>query len=222
MFTNATLINEKNAASLLKGLDEIAISVDGATKETFEKIRFGANFEHVMKNIKLLTDMKKQTRSPTLLKISLTCNRLNYKEIPKLSALAPKLGIYHLEVNMLRESFFWRDTGAYGEKIHNELACSFSDIEKYLPKTANIRVTINPPGESFPNCTWPFRACYISDDGYVTPCCMCIEPEAKNFGNIFQTPLSKIWNNQKYQKFRQAFIDNKPPTVCQKCRSAIT
>lgn len=51
--TNATVLNDNIIRNILNsGLDYIIFAFDGATKETYEKIRKGANFEQVMRNIK--------------------------------------------------------------------------------------------------------------------------------------------------------------------------
>ena len=42
-FTNATLVNEVDAASLLKGLDQIHISLDGATKKHMRRLEWAQN-----------------------------------------------------------------------------------------------------------------------------------------------------------------------------------
>lgn len=220
-FTNATLLSEVNTISLLKALDEITISMDGATKETYEKIRIGAKFEDVIKNIELLVALKKKERAPTYLKINFTCNRLNYHEIPKMINLASQLGVNCLELSMLREILLWKPVEEYKRRL-DKLTCSFSNIENHIPQMHKIELIIDYPGPVFPECSWPFRACLISDNGFVTPCCVIPDPEIINFGNVFQEPLTKIWNNQRYREFRYKFIAGQPPEVCAKCKTAIT
>jgi MoaA/NifB/PqqE/SkfB family radical SAM enzyme len=57
--TNGLLLDEKKAEELIEaGLDRIIFSFDGATKETYEKIRRGSNFEKVVKNIKNLINLR--------------------------------------------------------------------------------------------------------------------------------------------------------------------
>ena len=51
--TNATLLNDTISKKIIdSGVDVVFFSVDGASKETFEKIRVGANFERVKENIR--------------------------------------------------------------------------------------------------------------------------------------------------------------------------
>lgn len=59
--TNATLLNKKKAKEILEsGLDEIILSLDGATKRTYEKIRRRGDFEKTMKNVEEFLKMKKK------------------------------------------------------------------------------------------------------------------------------------------------------------------
>ena len=199
-FTNATLLHKIDAVSLLKVLDEITISMDGATKETFEKIRRGAKFEHVVENVKMLVALRARERTPTYLTINFTCNKFNIHEISKMKILASQLGVDELQLGRLREQHPWKPV-----KEHKQLI-----EELHLD---------HPKESSFPYCNWPFRACYVSQEGFVTPCCIESDPDIINFGNIFQTPLAEIWNNQKYKKFRYAFITGQPPKPCTKCIS---
>jgi MoaA/NifB/PqqE/SkfB family radical SAM enzyme len=38
------------------------------------------------------------------------------------------------------------------------------------------------------------------------------------FGNVFETPFKKIWNNQKYRKFRRDVLNNrKGIRICKIC-----
>ena len=58
--TNAMLLDEKMSQRLIDaGLDRISISVEGFTKEVYEKYRVGADFETVIRNIELLQNIKR-------------------------------------------------------------------------------------------------------------------------------------------------------------------
>ncbi|MBV6343651.1 radical SAM protein, partial [Candidatus Magnetobacterium casense] len=62
--TNAVLLTEWASAELIEaGLDALCISVDAVTKETFEKIRVGANYDRVVKNINTFLSMRGKTPS---------------------------------------------------------------------------------------------------------------------------------------------------------------
>lgn len=57
--TNGLILTEKKSEELVKaGLDRIIFSVDGATKETYERIRTGSNFDTVVSNIKRFVEIR--------------------------------------------------------------------------------------------------------------------------------------------------------------------
>lgn len=61
--TNATILNKSIIKNIIdSGLDYIIFSFDGATKETYEKVRSGANYDHVKDNIRqFITEKKKNS-----------------------------------------------------------------------------------------------------------------------------------------------------------------
>lgn len=85
--TNAMLLDTANARKIIEsGLDRISISVEGYTKEDYEKYRVGAEFEIVLNNIVNLQKLKKQmgseyprVRIQTVLLPEIRDNLENYK-----------------------------------------------------------------------------------------------------------------------------------------------
>lgn len=60
--SNAFLLTEKLIGKLIDaGLDKIIISVDGVSKEIYEKIRVNGSYEKLLGNLKLLKEMSKGT-----------------------------------------------------------------------------------------------------------------------------------------------------------------
>ena len=69
-YSNGTLLSRSMSDALLDaGLDHIVFSIDGATKDTFESIRIGANFEATIENIKIFL-CRVQEASQALLRSS--------------------------------------------------------------------------------------------------------------------------------------------------------
>lgn len=57
--TNCTMLTEEASENLLKnGPDLTILAIDGASKESYEKVRSGAKFDEVVKNVKRLLEMK--------------------------------------------------------------------------------------------------------------------------------------------------------------------
>lgn len=81
MSTNATILDQAKTEQLLKSnLDYLIISFDGATKETYEKIRKGANFEQTVSNIKYFLKQKKEQKNKPFTVLQFIKMKENAKE----------------------------------------------------------------------------------------------------------------------------------------------
>ena len=84
----------------------IHVSVDAATKDTYEKIRRGARWERLMETFELLKKLKEAGRFRHVI-ISMTVMRSNYKEIPAFVKMARQNGFL---------PFFGRIYGSRGDE----------------------------------------------------------------------------------------------------------
>ena len=97
--TNATLLNPDMCKKIIiSKLDELVISLDGSTKETYEAIRKGAKFDDVIKKIEYLSNLKKKFKSGPKLSVWFVGTELNMKELPDLVKLCKKLGLDQLTI----------------------------------------------------------------------------------------------------------------------------
>lgn len=65
--TNATELRQDAAAMLMEaGVDWITISIDGPTKESYEQVRLGADFDEVVSNVRGLVALRGAAKSPVL------------------------------------------------------------------------------------------------------------------------------------------------------------
>ena len=104
-----------------------------------------------------------------------------------------------------------------------ETSCKSGDISLISPRPPRLRVKISPPSPRPPrlrvrtDCSFPWFSMYITVEGDVKPCCMFSYLDTK-FGNLLQEDIHAIWNNEKYQQFRQILRQGKYPDVrCQDC-----
>jgi len=81
-YSNAVLLNSDKIKRILENpADLIRFSVDGSRKETFEKIRVGANFEKVTENIKkLYLERQKRGKSLPVIEVFFTALDTNRRE----------------------------------------------------------------------------------------------------------------------------------------------
>lgn len=96
--TNASIITPRFEEMLESGQFDVGISLDGATKDTFEKIRINSNFEEVQKNVLIYKDF--MDRGKVMLNINFCPLTLNWQEIPLMLDYANKLQIPFKIVNL--------------------------------------------------------------------------------------------------------------------------
>jgi radical SAM protein with 4Fe4S-binding SPASM domain len=90
-------------------------------------------------------------------------------------------------------------------------------VKKILKKSSSERkfqILYSPQKMKKRACEWCFNSCFITFDGYITPCCLRKNPSTINFGNIFETPFKKIWNSKKIREFRRDIIKDNPKNKC--------
>ncbi|GHU40886.1 hypothetical protein FACS1894190_08320 [Spirochaetia bacterium] len=92
--TNGILCDEENCKriGIIDKLYNVSVSFHASTKETYDKIVKGGNFERVMKNLKWLSDQKKQGKI-FLVEIIMAVSSINYKEMKAFMQLAKNLDI---------------------------------------------------------------------------------------------------------------------------------
>jgi pyruvate-formate lyase-activating enzyme len=100
LYSNGTTLNETIRKDILKSnLDLIRFSFDGATKETYEKIRRGSNFKRVKENINLLLSERKRStpRIEIYLVLIDSVNKKEIKEFKKMWKHADATSIYPVD-----------------------------------------------------------------------------------------------------------------------------
>ncbi|MDC0038157.1 radical SAM protein [Gammaproteobacteria bacterium] len=219
------LTPDLSARLINANLSSINFSFDGGTKETYEKVRVNANFEHTVTNIRDLRRLRDRHMTP--LRIGLTClisNPQILKEIPDLVELASDLQVDTLHIKARLKQWEELSDGGYTFRVTtNDEYSSFDRIKKEaikLSKTLNLRLTIGDSEDLFTDenpCSWPWRSMYISTEGYVVPCCVNGMPETWNMGFIQDQPLSKIWNCREYRTLRKSLNSPHKPRTCIGC-----
>ncbi len=171
--TNATLLTEEKAEDIIKsGLDSIDFSIDGGTKETYEKIRKGAKFEEVVNNI------------------------VRFKKIrDRLGSSTPRMCLHTLLMNETKDEMKlvfdrWSDIV---DEIHIMPVAQYGNMEDHgFIDPSEVDGALGP-------CTSLANPLLVFWDGTVTLCCADINGELA-IGNILEESMSKIWKNKKMQR----------------------
>lgn len=221
--SNGTILTEKLLLEIVESdLDWLNFSIDGATKETYERLRPGAEFEKMLANVRRIVSALNGRSRPDLA-IWFLASRENVHELPDMVELVRSLGIRSLNTQGVHYWGHpdWHDLATQANAIPN--------LEAILRETKRRahRAGIAFAWHNFPDpaaerqCKWPWKGAYITADGFVTPCCENgSDPIRINFGNVFEQPFAEIWNSEKYQAFRRELKSrNERPAICADCPS---
>jgi len=238
--SNGTLINRRWREALIdSGLDEIRLSLDAATPETFAHVRGKPLFHVIVRNIKGLMALKLERESLTpLVSLWLTGLRETLKELPDFIRLASSLGIDRVYLQRL---VYWE--GEHNDQMarpEQSLFNSLREEEEEIIRSGEelarkIGVSFEASGATSPAaslvseneeqlwsaCMRPWTLMYISARGSSFPCCIAPFSTKKlsglSLGNAFNQNLADIWNGQKYQEFRRRLLSADPPECCRGC-----
>ena len=237
--TNGTFLTRERAERLVRaGVDWLHVSLDGATKETYEGIRDGSDFDKVRRNIADLVEVRREHGAdrPTI-QLVFVAMRRNLHELSALVRLAAELGVESVWVQNLSHSFSDTDpSGSYaairrfaaGEALWSEpnpeAVRRFEDaaalaeelgIGLRLPRLEEPEPEPREPGS--PGCHWPFESAYVAHDGEVQPCCMVMGADRAALGSAEHDGFARVWRNGSYAAFREALLTDEPPDVCAGC-----
>lgn len=203
---------------LASKIASINISLDAATDANFRRVRKGAPpLEQVLRNIRHLVAMARQTGSSVRISMSFTLMASTLHEWQDFIRMAVDAGVTyvytrHLEAftqDMECESL-WHDKQRYNEAIEPAVA---------LANELGVTMGTPPAFEDRPErvghraCPEPWRSAVILGNGDVAACCV----PGMVMGNLHEMSLEDIWNGPRYQTLRKTVNSPQAPAPCQSC-----
>jgi len=191
--TNATLLDEKRADMLLdSGLDYLILAFDGATKESYEKYRVGADFDRTRENILNFLKKKCDQGSSMFTVLQMVLLKDNQHEVDAYRKLWDIQGVD--EVRFKRD-----EVQIDGSRIPD------SQLE----------------GQRRNPCHLLWRGpLYVRYDGKAFPCCYMYDEEP--IGDLREQSVMEIWNSPAMVQLREAHLtgDLSAYPLCQNCQAA--
>ncbi len=196
--TNGSLLTEDRINRLLdSGVTRIRFSLDAFTKETYERIRVGGNYERVVRNIENFLEAKSSGgyKLPVT-GVSLVVQRDNFDEIDDF------VDFWSQRVDMVT-------------------------LQQFMPPVMNADYSrFYPPNNKYSTdfsdgfkCVQPFQRLVLRNRE-ITPCCAMYSSELA-LGTFPEMSLYDAWNSVSMKKLREIhkagrYADN---AVCNKCVS---
>ncbi|HPJ56239.1 MAG TPA: radical SAM/SPASM domain-containing protein [Kiritimatiellia bacterium] len=193
--TNGALLTEDRARDLIAASPElVSFSIDGFEKDTYERIRVGADFDQTIVNVRRLLRLRREARQSLPYVV---VERIRFRgETPAPEA---RERAERLRRDLLRDGV--------NEIVEKEEYVWAGDAPPDAPAAAR----------TFTQCTFPWYAMVIGWNGVVTPCPQDFWGRLP-MGDASRQPLADIWNGPAYQDLRRRLLhdlDSLP--LCRRC-----
>jgi MoaA/NifB/PqqE/SkfB family radical SAM enzyme len=235
--TNAALLTYRRQVELVQsGLDELRVSLDSSTPETYLRIRGIPAFDRVCANLAEMVRTRDSlgARTPRI-SIWMTALRENLHELPDLIDLAGRL---NLDEVYLQRLVFWgeglatsdqsvfaggspqaEDIISEAERRAERNGISFRGADARPPRDGLLSPQTND--QPWRACSRPLRLAYITAQGTALPCCIAPFTDAPfesiRLGNYLRDGVAAVWHGESYRRFREQLYSSEPPASCRNC-----
>ena len=173
------------------GLTHLTVCVDGLSQEHYEKTRVGGRIEWVLSNLERVCRFRQEdARAYPLVEVQYIEYKHNLHELEAARKLCDEYGV--------------DEFASFPGALHNYADREPGNYEVHGPKPKGL----------VPGCYWPHYSMVVKYNGDVIPCCehrMAAQhapgADARVFGNVFETPISEIWNGPHYRQARRLVTD---------------
>ena len=185
------------------GLGRLVIDVDGTTQEIYKKYRVKGDLDLVINNTMRAVKFKKENHLKfPIIQLRMLVTKKNEHQIEDFKKLAKKLSADEMELGNIQLN-------------PNTVS------DEWLPKNKDY-VYDTYLGEQVTNaCHWPWTGFVINSDGGISTCAI-VDDQNADFGNIFESDIMEIWNNEYYQSARTTWSKGKKrskTTICNICKN---
>lgn len=182
--TNATRLDEDTARKILaSGLDRIYLSMDGLTKETYERVRVKGKYEEVLANIERFLDLKHELGSPIEADIQIV--RLSETDA-EVEAFVERWKSSRADVINVKELDTW---GGQIDQV-SELAVE--------PSADDVNSDRRP-------CPNLWYHCHIHWDGVLVSCSRDYDAITP-LGNVRNGGVLKTWHGARMRQIREHHV----------------
>lgn len=235
--TNGLLLRGDKARDLAEsGLDELRVSIDGGTPETYALVRGADGFARVLRNLQAFEALRREAgaASPRV-SLWVTLLRSNVRDLPELVRQAAAHQVPEVYVQRLVYSgrglatdhqSLWRhatpeelDALREGERVAAALGVALRGSGQL--GTGAVQAEQASGGAPWRDCHRPWRLMYVTANGNVLPCCIApftgVPYGDLVLGNVWERPLAEVWGGERYQRWRLAMLEGEPPAACVGC-----
>jgi MoaA/NifB/PqqE/SkfB family radical SAM enzyme len=243
IITNGLLVSEAWADTLVRCRVHTRISIDGSTKEVYEKIRVGGHWEDLITSIERINKERDRQGGWVRLELHMVVMRSNHHQVGSIMDFAKEhrfdivdLSRIIIGANDPSEDIFEKgasaETWATLEKGRAEArekaaryGIRFGDALPYPPAAQTAPAEPAPIGEG-PRpvkeidpyyCLSPWKQLIIREDGHLITNWHCqVDGHHMNVGHCEERSLFEGWNSPQMQLFRKRIASRTQAGLCTK------
>jgi len=188
--TNGVLLNEQLAKAIIDiGVEVVEISLDAFSKETYESIRKGSNYELVMNNVHKFIEIRNKKGANTKIMVSIIVQPESEKEL----------------------EIFKRYWEGRADRVITRVYTSIGGL------VDRSKLRISNEGDRWP-CPQLWRRIFINHDGLAEFCVEDWNDETA-IGDVNDEDIQEIWQSKEYQKIRESHLSKNFDKVsyCSRC-----
>lgn len=246
LHTNGLLLTEAHVEAMLDtGFSVLFVSVDAATRATYESIRIGGSFARLRERLAMLARQKERRGSRTpALTLGFVIMRQNLHELPAMIDFAAEVGATAVNATHMAA---WESVGNARFAVAEDKArcneaiaaararaavCGIRFVAPppfVLAASAATEVASPPPDARFgldqtiapaAPCPFPWSFVAIDPKGFVLPCGWWDQALSGPMGNVFTTDFAAIWHGEAYRALRARHMARQFSGPCAQCPAA--
>ena len=244
--SNGAFLASPVAGRLAGKLSNLNISLNAATRATYEHLMLNCSWDRVMKNLQEFQEINQATTRPTRLSFSYVATRSNIEELPKLAEVAKDLGVASVGISHFSLGGVWAkrkeprlsmDESLYfhqnlsdecirkAEAAFAKAKVSFSHPELFSRET-EIHLGTRVPRNSAngPDCPSPWQTAYINPhkQSRWVSCCCSVNAMHQDMTplDLEDTDFMRTWNSPVFRLMRRGVNEHPCRLInCAFCRS---
>ncbi len=213
VFTNGTLLTAQAQKALLSrhNVTSVAVSCDGARKETFESLRCGADFNRWRDFVgNFVLEARRRKPQPVLTSTHTVLSKSNIGEVADIVRLGADMGFRRMHfldpipIDGVTQGMLPSDV---------DLAAMDPRRLSRLGRQLGVHLTFDLRRKgALPRkdlrCLRPWDFMWIRAGGDVCPCPALFGSDKPTvMGNLFQTEFQSIWHGEAFRQFRRSKLE---------------
>ncbi len=244
LYTNASTLTAATVTLLARAGAYLGISIDGATAETLERLRFPLKWERMLQALDLIRTIGREVNNEDFYPyLGVVLQADNLRELPLFLDLAREYGMEQIKFSPLIPYYpGLRDKVPSPRDLERELVKALEKandlgIYVYAPVQGNTEFSGRLQELLDVNGSLPFRIQrnnpdrFVQYPRFVSPACQIpwaeclITADGKvnigccssyELGDLRHAPFAAVWNGRKYRKLRETVNGRRPLLPCRK------